>query len=107
MVVHVEQAVHYAQTLHAVHAVGHNAETLEVVENIRLNAVQPGLCGFERIRFDAKGQILGLDKPIIALGELIAEHTGVLAAYAVVLIAAQGNGNALAVAVLVGGHIDE
>jgi hypothetical protein len=39
-----------------VQRIGHNAEALEVIEIVRLHALQAGLCSFQVVRFDAKGE---------------------------------------------------
>lgn len=50
--VHMEDIVYQAQTLLSVQRFCRNPQPLEVVENIRFNALQPGLCGFQSIRLD-------------------------------------------------------
>ena len=61
LLVHVEDAVEQLQTLFSVHRVSLNAQPLEVVQHIGLNALQPELGAFQRIGLDAEGQVLGLD----------------------------------------------
>ena len=78
--IHVEDAVHDLQPLRAVHGLGLYAEAFEVVEHIRFDPLQPGLRGADAVRVDAKGEILGLDKAVVALGELVLEHGRVLGA---------------------------
>lgn len=95
--IHVEDAVEQLQTLLSVHRISLNAQTLEVVQHICLNTLQPELGAFQRIGLDAEGQVLGLDEAIVALGQLIFQHLGVFGADAVVAVALQRNGDALRV----------
>ena len=44
-----------------------DAELFEIVENIRLDSFQPGLCLTNTVRVNAKGQVLGFDDAVVAL----------------------------------------
>ena len=95
------------QSVCAVQRLGSNAKTLEVVENIRFNALQTWLCRFHSVRFNAECQILCLDKSVVALGELVTEHLRVLGSDGIILVAAQRNGDLRAVGVLVCRHVEK
>lgn len=99
--------MYQAQALLSVQRFCRNTQPLEVVENIRFNAVQPGLCGFQSIRLDAKRQILCFHQPVVALCQLIPKHLRVLRADTVIHIAPQRNGDLPAIGFLIGGHIHE
>ncbi|MFR1480669.1 MAG: hypothetical protein ACLSB9_35805 [Hydrogeniiclostridium mannosilyticum] len=43
------------------------AQPLEVIENVGLNALQTGLGRLDAVRVNAKGEILGFDKAVVAL----------------------------------------
>ena len=107
LLVHVEDAVEQFQTLLSVHRISLYAQPLKVVQHIGLNALQPELGAFQRIGLDAEGQVLGLDKAIVAFGQLIFQHLGVFGADAVVAVALQRNGDALRVGILVCRRIDK
>ena len=102
-----EHPMQELQPFHAVHRLGLDAQPLEVVEYIGLNALQPGLGRFQAVRLDAKGQILGFHQAVVAAGELVLEHFGVLPADAVKGVAFRGNGNAFRGALPVGGQVHE
>ena len=96
-----------AQSLHPVQGFRLHAQTAEVVEDIRLNALQSGLCGFQAVRLHAEGQVLGLNKPVVAAGKLALQHPGVLGAELVEAVALQGDGDAPGVGIPRGGEVDE
>ena len=105
MLVDVEHTVHESQTLFAVQGFSRYAEPLEVVKQIGLNAVETGFCFFHVGSFDAEGQILGLDKTVIATGKLIAKHFRVFLTDVIEVVALRGNDDTLTVGVLVCRHI--
>ena len=76
--IHVENAVKLCQPRLAVQCLGGHAQPLEVVENVGLNALQAGLGGLEAVGVDAEGQVLGLDKAVVASCQLVLQHGGVL-----------------------------
>ena len=63
-----------SQALHAVHGGGGHAQALEVVHDIHLNALQPGLGGPKAVRLDAEGKKLGLGQAVVPLGKLVLQH---------------------------------
>ena len=84
-----------------------HTKALEIVENIDLNAFQPGLRGFQIVRLHAEGNEFGLDQPIIAACKLRLQHLCVLRAELVECILSRRDSDGLRVAVLVGGKVYE
>ena len=105
MLVDVEHTVHESQPLFAVQGFRRYAESLEVIEQIGLNAVETGFCFFDVGSFDTEGQILGLDKTVIATGKLTTEHFRVFLTDVIEVIVLRGNDDALTVGVLICRHI--
>ena len=95
------------QPLDAVQRLRRHAQALEVVENVGLDAVQPGPGRFQALGLHAEGQVLGLDQAVVALGQLIFQKVRILFADAVELVAPQRDGNTVGVGVLGGCHVDE
>ena len=85
----------------------HHAQPFEVVYHIRFNAFQPGLCRFQAGRLNPESQVLGLDKPVVALGKLILQHFRVLGPDAVKFIALGRDVDAVRIAVPAGGQVEE
>ena len=88
LLVHPQNVVHDVQALEAVQRRSHNAQPLEVVQEVSFDALQTGLCGAEVICLDAEREILGLNQAVVAAGKLILQHTGVLGADTVKFIPA-------------------
>ena len=103
--VDVENAVHQGKAGFAVQRLGLDAELAEVVEDVQLETLKPRLRGLAALGLDAEGQVLALDEAVVAALKLVLEHCAVLDAQAVVLVAAQGNDDTLAVGLLVGGRV--
>ena len=59
---------------------GSHAEGFEVVEDVGFNAFELRLCCAEGVRLNAEGDVLLLDQPVVALGELVLQHSGILGA---------------------------
>ena len=57
-----------------------HAEGFEIVENIRFDPFQLCLCSANRVSLNAKGNVFVLEKTVVAFGELILQHLGILAA---------------------------
>ena len=95
------------QPLDAVQRLRRHAQALEVVENVGLDAIQPGPGRFQALGLHAKGQVLGLDQAVVALGQLVFQKVRILFADAVELVAPQGDGNAVGVGVLGSCHVDK
>ena len=86
---------------------GGNAQPLEVVEDVGLNALQPGLGGSDVLPVDAEREILGLGEAVIALGQLVLQHIRVFLPHIVKAVLFQGNDNIPGEAVLGGGEVQE
>ncbi len=66
-------------------------QAFEVVEHVGLDALQPGLaCLGWTVRLHAEGQVLGLDKTIVAPCQLGLQHLAVLGANRVEIIPLHG-----------------
>ena len=74
LLVHVEDGVQLSQPGFTVQDLGGDAQPLEVVQHIGLDALQPGLGGADTVRLDGKGQVLGFDKTVIATRQLVLQH---------------------------------
>ena len=99
--------VHQLEPVVSVQRLCLHTKALEVVENVDLNTLQPGLCGFQILCLHAKGNEFGLDQPIIAAGKLGLQHLCVLRAELVERICPRRDSNGLRVAVLVSGEVYE
>ena len=76
--VHVEHIVHEFQPLDTVQGLCLHPQSVEVVQQIVLDVVEPGLDLRHAFALHAKGDELGLGQTIIALGKLLAQHLGIL-----------------------------
>ena len=70
LLVHVEDGVELGQPGFAVQDLGGHAQPLKVVQHIGLDALQTGLGGADAVGLDGKGQVLGLDKAVVAPRQL-------------------------------------
>ena len=78
--VHVEYIMKHFQPFVAGQRLGSHAEGFEVVEDVGFNAFELRLCRAEGVRLNAEGDVLLLDQPVVALGELALQHSGILGA---------------------------
>ena len=78
--VHIEHIMKHFQPFVAGQRLGSHAESFEVVEDVGFNAFELRLCRAEGVRLNAEGDVLLLDQPVVALGELVLQHTGILGA---------------------------
>ena len=76
-----------------IQSLGSHAQTLEVIENVGLNTLQTGFCRLDAVRVNAEGEILGFDKAVVALCQLVLQHGGVLHPDTVKIIPLERNGN--------------
>ena len=76
--VHVEHIVHEFQPLGTVQGLCLHPQPVEVVEQIVLDVVKPGLDLCHAFALHTKGDEFGLGQTIIALGKLLAQHLGIL-----------------------------
>lgn len=102
---HVEQVVHQVQPLLAAKRLGRHAQLVEVVQNICLDVLQPGLGGFQILRLNAKGQIFGLGEAVVALGQLASEHGRILGPDIVEAVVPGRNADAPGKGVGIGGAV--
>ena len=105
--VDVEDAVHQREPRAPVQRLGLDTELAEVVENIRLKPFESRLRSLVSICLDAERDVLALNEAVVTALELVLQHGAVLCAQAVILVAAQGYGYAVAVGFLVGSRVDE
>ena len=103
--VHVEQIVHEAQPLPTVQDAGRSAKAAEVVEDIVLQMVQPGLGLPHGRRLDAEGQVFGFGQAVVALGQLGFQHLAVLGPDVIETIFLGRDADAVLEALGVGGHV--
>ena len=76
--VHVEHIVHEFQPLDTVQGFCLHPKPVEVVQQIVLDVVEPGLDLRHAFTLHTKGDEFGLGQTIIALGKLLAQHLGIL-----------------------------
>ena len=99
--------MHELQAVHTVHGLSRYSELFEVVENIRFDPLQPRLRCLEVVRLDSEGQVLRLDKTVVALGKLGLQHIRVLGTELIETVALQGDGDALRIGVTCGRRVDK
>ena len=95
LLVHVEDGVKLGQPGFAVQNLGGHAQPLKVVQHIGLDALQTGLGGADAVGLDGKGQVLGLDKAVVAPRQLVLQHLRVLHPDGVKVIPLGRDGNAV------------
>ena len=93
--IQMEHIVHQFQAFSAVQWSGCRPKALEVIEQIRLNALQTRLCRPVVFRFHAESQVLSFAQPVAALGKLVLQHFRVFAADCVEAVRLVGKQNAL------------
>ena len=103
--VHVEQVVHEAQPFPSVQDAGGRAKAAEVVEDIVLQMVQPGLGLPHGRRLDAEGQVFRFGQAVVALGQLGLQHLAVLGPDVVEAVLLRRDADAVLETLGVGGHI--
>lgn len=74
--VHAENVMENFEPVMAVQHFRCNAQSFEVVDNIRFDPLQTGLGNPDVICIDAKGQVLGFHNTVVALGKLVLQHPG-------------------------------
>ena len=105
--VHMENAVHQLQARLAVHGFRHNAQPLEIVQQINLDALQAGLGGLDVVGVNAEGDELGFRQTVIAFGQLILKHIDVFQPNIIETVVPQGNHDGLLKGLSVGGQVQE
>ena len=105
--VDVEDAVHQREASFAVQRLSFHAELAEVVEDVRLQPFEPRLSSFVALGLNSERDVLALNEAVVPALELVLQHGAVLCAQAVVLIAPQGDGDAVAVSFFICGRVPE
>ena len=93
--IHMEHIVHELQPLMPVKRGCRDAQPLEVVQQINLDALQTRLCRLDVLCLDAKGNELGLGQAVVALGLLVLQHFCIFVPDFVVAVIPVGNQDAL------------
>ena len=70
----VQRLIQDFQPFHPIQGIGGHAQDLEVVQNIRLDALQLRPCHCQIVSLNGKGNVLGLEKPIVPLRQLVVQH---------------------------------
>ena len=97
--------MHQLKPLFAIQKSCGNTQPMEVVHQVNLNVIQPGLCLLHGIRFDAKGQVFCLGQAIVSLLKLLPEHHAIFCTNIVKTIVLKRNADALFKGIRIGGHI--
>ena len=74
------------QTLLPVHNVRHAAHGLEIAQQVKANAGQPGPRRFQAVGLNGERQIFGFDNAVISAGKLLLQDGRVLGADVVEII---------------------
>ena len=93
--VHIEHIVHEFQPLGTVQGLCLHPQPVEVVQQIVLDVVKPGLDLCHAFALHTKGDELGLGQTIIALGKLLAQHLGILRTNIIEAVLLERNADAL------------
>ena len=93
--VHVEHIVHKFQPLDTIQGLCLHTQPMEIVQQVILNVVEPGLDLRHAFTLHTKGDELGLSQTIIALGKLLAQHLGILRTNIVKAVLLERNADAL------------
>ena len=99
--------MHQLQPLPSIQRRGRNSQALEIVQQINLNALQPGLSRLEVFRLNAVGNELGLGQTIVALGQLVLEHFGIFMPHIVEPVILIRDDDALLEGFRTGGQVEE
>ena len=103
--VHVEHIVHEFQPLDTIQGLCLHTQPVEVVQQIVLDVVKPGLDLCHAFALHTKGDEFGLGQTIIALGKLLAQHLGILRTNIVKTVLLVRNADALFKLGAVGCHV--
>ena len=93
--VHVEHIVHEFQPLDTVQGLCLHTQPMEIVQQVILDVVEPGLDLRHAFALHTEGDELGLGQTIIALGKLLAQHLGILRTNIVKAVLLERNADAL------------
>ena len=103
--VHVEHIVHEFQPLGIIQGFCLHTQPVEVVQQIVLDVVEPGLDLCHAFALHPKGDEFGLGQTIIALGKLLAQHLAVLRTNIIETVLLERNADALFKLGAVGCHV--
>ena len=103
--VHIEHIVHEFQPLGTVQGLCLHTQPVEVVQQIVLDVVEPGLDLRHAFALHTKGDEFGLGQTIIALGKLLAQHLGILRTNIIETVLLERNADALFKFGAVGCHV--
>ena len=103
--VHVEHIVHEFQPLGTIQGFCLHTQPVEVVQQIVLDVVEPGLDLCHAFALHPKGDEFGLGQTIIALGKLLAQHLGILGTNIVKAVLLERNADAFLKLGAVGCHV--
>ena len=95
------------EPLFSVQNICHNAHAFEVVDDVGFDAFQTWFCRPQTVCIDAKGQILGLNQTVVALGKLILQHRCIFLTNGIEIVALGRNGNAAGEAIFRCGKVQE
>ena len=103
--VHVEHIVHEFQPLGTIQGFCLHTQPVEVVQQIVLDVVEPGLDLRHAVALDAVGQEFGLGQTVVALGKLLPQHLAVLGSHIIKAILLVRDADALFKLGAVGCHV--
>ena len=107
LIVHMKHVIHDFQAFLAVQRRSRNTQALEIVHQINLNALQPGLGLLDVVGINAEGDILRFRQTVISLGELTLKHFRVFLADIVKAVVLIGDNNRLLEALSPGSQVQE
>ena len=107
LLIHVEDGMELCQPRLAVQSLGSHAQALKVVEDVRFDTLQPGFGGLNVVSVDAESQVLGLDKTVVAPGQLVLQHGGVLHPDAVKIVSLERDGDSAGKGLLGGRQVQK
>lgn len=99
--------MHELQALLSIHDLCSYAKLPEVIHQVVLDMRQSRLCLADRIRLDAEGQVLGLCKTVVSLGELRLQHLRILLADIIEAVMGKGNPDTRLEALGIRRHVHE
>ena len=93
--IHVEHIMHELQPLDTVQGFCLHPKPVEVIQQVILDVVEPGLDLCHALALHTKGDEFGLGQTIIALGKLLAQHLAVLRTNIIETVLLERNADAL------------
>ena len=105
--VHAQNVMEHPEPLLTGEGFSHNPHAFEIVQDVRFQPFQPGLGCFDGIGINAKGEVLGFHQAVVAPGQLVLQHLGILLPDGVKFIPLVGNLNAVHEGILRSGEVQE